>query len=360
MIANLPTYDEARKAIRGGNDSMAFLRLGVIYANGIGITQNHILACYFFRKALDLGCQEAEEYLNMEYESGIKDFADDINAAIGDPLRVTKSTISRLRTRVEKERKAGNYGNLSKIRQHIMLFYPHYNQEQAISDFLNNRNTISADILYSLCTSDNTSEIYVNSQESLLEQLYAPISNEDSLWEYIDTNMLSKEENELTQCIVNLTYSYNSICQRYDIERKEIYTMESLDLYPYIKILSLVELRKQAFRCLLSIKDVDSNIRDKYLECLDNDEKLLNVCEEIKDEDLQLFLISFVELNIDIETILLTSLSLLHAYRNKNLQPLIEHLNDCVNRLTASGINHNFPLFSADNLPPIDLSDFDS
>ena len=70
MIANLPTYDEARKAIRGGNDSMAFLRLGVIYANGIGITQNHILACYFFRKALDLGCQEAEEYLNMEYESG--------------------------------------------------------------------------------------------------------------------------------------------------------------------------------------------------------------------------------------------------------------------------------------------------
>ena len=76
MIANLPTYDEARKAIRGGNDPMAFLHLGVIYANGIGITQNHILACYFFRKALDLGCQEAEEYLNMEYESGIKDFAD--------------------------------------------------------------------------------------------------------------------------------------------------------------------------------------------------------------------------------------------------------------------------------------------
>ena len=51
MITNLPTYDEARKAIRGGKDPMAFLHLGIIYANGIGITQNHALANYFFDKA---------------------------------------------------------------------------------------------------------------------------------------------------------------------------------------------------------------------------------------------------------------------------------------------------------------------
>lgn len=355
MIANLPTYDEARKAIRGGSDPMAFLRLGVIYANGIGITQNHVLAFYFFRKALDLGCQEAEAYLNIEYESGVKDFANDINAAIGDPLWVTRNTISRLRSRVEKERVAGNYGNFSKIRQHLKLFYPEYNREKAISDFLNHRNTVDADIFYSLCTSDNSSEIYIKSQERLLEQLFAPISNEDGLWEYIDTNMLSKSESELAQCLVNLTYSYDKICHKYDVERKDIYTLESLDLYPYIKIPSLVELRKQAFRCVLSIKDVDSNIRDRYLECLDNDEELLNVSETIKDEDIQLFLISFVELNIDIETLELTSLSLLHAYRNKDFQPLIDHLNNCVNRLTSSGIKHSFPVYSAENIPPIDL-----
>ena len=355
MITNLPTYDEARKAIRGGKDPMAFLYLGIIYANGIGITQNHVLACHFFKKALDLGCQEAEAYLNVEYESGVKDFGDEVNALMSDPLLVTKEIFSRLKLRVEKERKAGNYGNLSKIRQHLNTFYPEYNQEKAVDDILNDRGTLDADILYALCTSDNTSEVYIDSQESLLEQLFAPVMEEDSIWEYINTDMLSKEESELAQCIVNLTSSYDTICQDYDIDRKELYTLESLDLYPYIKIPSLVELRKQAFRCLLSIMDIDSDIREKYLLCLDSDEKLLNVCEEIEGEALQLFLISFVELNIDLESLEFDYLLLLRAYRTQNLQPLVEHLNDWVDRLTTLGINHHLPVFTVDNLPPITL-----
>jgi hypothetical protein len=356
-MMKLPSLAEAQKALKGGKDPKAFLHLGIIYAQGIGTTQNEMLANYFIKKALDMGCKEAKEYINMKYESGAKDFADEINAGVEDPLRVAQTTIVRLKNRVEKERVAGNYGNLSKIRQHLELFYPKYNQEKAISDILNHRNSVDADILYSLCTSDNTSEKYIRSQESLLAQLFAPISNEDSLWEYIDTNMLSKDESELVQCLVNLNYSYDKICQKYDVERKELYTMESLDLYPYIKIPSLVELRKQAFRCVLSIKDVDSNIRDKYLDCLDSDEKLLNVCETIKDQDIQLFLISFVELNIDIESLELTSLSLLRAYRNNNLQPLVEHLNNYVDRLKKAGVKNYLPYYTLELLPRIDLSE---
>ena len=358
-MMKLPSLADAQKALKGGKDPRAFLHLGILYAQGIGTTQNEILANYFIKKALDMGCEEAKEYISIKYESGANNFANEINADIEDPLRVAQTTVIRLKKRVEKERVAGNYGNLSKIRQHLELFYPEYNKGKAISDILNHRNTVDADILYSLCTSDNTSELYIKSQECLLAQLFAPISNEDNIWEYIDTDMLSKDESELAQCLVNLTSSYNKICQKYDVERQDLYTLESLDLYPYINIPSLVELRKQAFRCVLSIKDVDFNIRDKYLDCLDSDEKLLTVCEAIKDQDIQLFLISFVELNIDIESLEITSLSLLRAYRNNNLQPLVDHLNDYVNRLTASGIKHNFPLFSTENLPSIDLSYFD-
>ena len=308
-MMKLPSLVDAQKAIKGGKDPRAFLHLGILYAQGIGTEQNDILATYFIKKSLDMGCKEAEEYINMKF-----------------------------------------------IREHLTFFYPEYNKEKAISDILNNRNTIDADILYSLCTSDNTSEIYIKSQESLLKQLFAPISNEDSLWEYFNTDMLSKDESELAQCLVNLTASYDKICQKYDVERKDIYTLESLDLYPYIKIPSLVELRKQAFRCLLSIKDTDPNIQEKYLECLGSDEELLNVCEEVKDQDIQLFLISFVELNIDIEALEFTSLSLLQAYRNNNLQPLVDHLNDCVNRLKKAGIKNHLPYYTLGLLPPIDLS----
>ena len=89
---------------------------------------------------------------------------------------------------------------------------------------------------------------------------------------------------------------------------------------------------------------------------MDSDEKLLNVCEEIKDQDIQLFLISFVELNIDIESLEITSFRLLKSYRNNNIEPLVEHLNDFVNRLEKCNIQHDLPVFTTSNLPPLDLS----
>jgi hypothetical protein len=149
---------------------------------------------------------------------------------------------------------------------------------------------------------------------------------------------LGKDENELLQCIVNLTSSYAAICKKYGIKPQHISSLNSLRLYPYIKVSDLALLRRQGFRALLSVKDVDSAIHEKFLNCLDSDEKLLNVCEEIKDQDLQLFLISFVELNIDIESLEINSMSLLKAYRRNNLLPLSEHLNAFIDRLHEAGI----------------------
>jgi len=360
MITNLPTYDEARKAIRGGKDPIAFMHLGILYAQGIGVTQNHILAHYFLKKAFDMGCKEAEQYMYLGYEAGTSDFGTEIEAAIGDVNNVSPATIAKLKAKIEKERIAGNIGNLSKIRQHLQLFYPEYNQEKAISDILNNRHTIDADILFTLSTADNRSEVYIASQDRLLEQLYAPVTTNIQLYKTIieldDTDLISKDESELAQCIVNLTSSYSIICKKYNISPYEIYSLDSLCLYPYIKISELALLRRQGFRALLSIKDVDSAIQEKFLNCLDSDEKLLNVCEEIQDQDIQLFLISFVELNIDIESLEIISLSLLKSYRNNNTEPLAEHLNDFVNRLEKCNIQHDLSVFTTKNLPPIDLS----
>ena len=168
MITNLPSYDEARKAIRGGKDPVAFLHLGILYAQGIGVTQNHILAHYFLKKALDMGCKEAEEYINMEYESGAKDFAADFESYIGEDGSAPRETIAKLRARVEVERKAKHYGNLSRIRKNLGLIYPEYNREKAIEDILNGRDTIDADILYSTSTSGNRSEIYIEQQDRLV------------------------------------------------------------------------------------------------------------------------------------------------------------------------------------------------
>ena len=334
---------------------MAFLHLGILYEQGIGTTQNHILAHYFIKKAFDMGCKEAEEYLNIEYESGNKDFAADIESYIGEYGSIPRETIVKLKARVEVERKAKHYGNLSKIRKHLALIYPEYNREKAIDDILNGRESIDADILYSTSTTDNTSEIYLELQDRLLQQLYVQVENDDDVWEYINTDVLGKDERELAQTLVNYTSSYEKVCKKYHVENKEIYNLDTIELYPYIKVHTLATLRRQGFRALLSIKDVEPAIRNKFLECLDSDEKLLNVCEEVKNQDLQLFLISFVELNIDIESLEFNSLALLKAYRNNNLTPIVEHINAFVGRLNKAGIKNHLPFYTLETLPQIEL-----
>lgn len=355
MIRMLPTYAEAQKAICGAKDPMAFLHLGILYAQGIGAEQNDMLASYFIKKAIDMGCKEAEEYIKSEYESGKKDFAQEIITAFEDERQITQESTAKLRTKVEVERKAKHYGQLSQIRKYLPLLYPEYNREKAINDILNGRDTLDADILFSTCTTDNTSEIYLDSQDMLLQQLYAPFQKYDATNDDIDAEMLGKDESELAQCLVNLTESYDTICQLYHVPKKEIFNLQTLKLFPYIKVKDLALLRQQGFRCLLSVKDIAPVISKDYLHNLSDDKALLDVCENIRDQDLQLFLISFVELNIDLDALEIDSLQLLKAYRSNNFVPLSDLLNASVKRLTEYGIKHSLPTYTTENLPPINL-----
>ena len=355
MIQKLPTYADAQKAICGGKKPIAFLHLGILYAQGIGTEQNDILASYFIKKALDMGCKEAEEYIKSEYESGKKDFAQEIISAFEEERLITKEKTAKQRAKVEAERQAKHYGQLSQIRKYLPLLYPEYNREKAINDILNGRDTLDADLLFSTCTTDNTSEIYLKSQDMLLQQLYAPFQKYDVTNEEIDAEMLGKDESELAQCLVNLTESYDTICQLYHVPKKEIFTLQTLKRFPYIKVKDLALLRQQGFRCLLSVKDIDPAISKDYIHNLSDDKVLLDVCEKIKDQDLQLFLISFVELNIDLDALEIDSLRLLRAYRSNNLAPIADYLNVVVKRLTENGIKHYFPTYSTENLPRIKM-----
>ena len=355
MIQKLPTYAEAQKAVCGAKDPMAFLHLGILYAQGIDTDQDDILAAFFIKKALDMGCKEAKEYIKIEYESGKKDFAKEIMSALEGERLIAKEKLAKQRARLEVERKAKHYGQLSKIRNYLPLLYPEYNREKAMVDILNGFDTLDADILFSTCTTDNTSEIYLKSQDMLLQQLYTPFEEIDMVNEDVDTELLGKDESELAQCLVNLTESYDIICHRYHISKKDIFTLDTLSFFPYIKVKDLALLRQQGFRCLLSIKDITPAISDNFLNNLSDDKALLDVCENIKDQDLQLFLISFVELNIDLDALEIDSLQLLRAYRSNNLAPLVDYLNAVMKRLTESGIKHYFPTFTTQNLPQIDL-----
>ena len=150
-------------------------------------------------------------------------------SAFEEERLITKENTAKQRAKVEVERKAKHYGQLSQIRKYLPLLYPEYNREKAINDILNGRDTLDADILFSTCTTDNTSEIYLDSQDMLLQQLYAPFEKFDMINGDIDAEMLGKDESELAQCLVNLTESYDTICQLYHVPKKE--NIEAISLY---------------------------------------------------------------------------------------------------------------------------------
>ena len=352
-------YLEARKAVRNATNPKAFLRLGKLYAQGIGTKENHVLSNYFYEKALAMGCKEAESLIDHEYDTGQRSIVRDIVTAMENIEAVAPYKIERLKSRLEKERLKKNFGNLSHIRNHIPFFYPDYNQEQGYDDLLNHRDTIDADICYSLCTADNWSEVNIDVLESMLQQLYAPIIQDSKLMQSIVSSdncyLISDEDGELRQCLVHLRSSYNSICKNFKVEKQEIAQIDDSAWYPYFKVSLIPLLRLQAFRCLLSIRDIDPHIHD-FMNCLDSDEESLNVCEAVQDQDIQLFLISYVELNIDTDSILIAHQKLLRFYRNHHLRPLVQQLNAYIERMTDAGIEHQLPEYTEENLPKIELT----
>ncbi len=354
------SFDYIRKAIRHKDVPLAVLRLGVSFAQGIGTIENHVLANYYYEMALTMGCQEAIGYIDHEYDTGRRSILHDVEKAIKRTVFPPPQLFALLKVRIEKERAKKNYGHLSVIRDYITIFYPDYDPEKAVNDILNDKDTIDADICYSMSTPSNHSECNVDLLDSMQEQLFAPITQDQELFQAIIecgyADLVNGSDREILQCIVNLTSSYDNICDKFEVDRKEIAYLDPTEVLPYIKVSFMTLLRRQVFRCILSIKDIDPIIEEQFLNHLDSEEQLLNICETIKDQDVQMFLISFVELNIDVETSMLDLHSLLDLYRNHRLDALVKRLNDFIRTLTDAGIEHHLPEFTIESLPRIELA----
>lgn len=276
-------------------------------------------------------------------------------------VEIESKTIDKFKLLVDRERINENYGCLSKMRKVINIVYPDYNKEKAISDILDGKNTVDADIYYATCTTDNESEIDIKQQDSLLHQLFSPILQDKKLLQriikYEGRTLFGAEEGEFPECISNLKSSYATICKNFELSPCNLASFNKMDIIPYVSPSLLMTLRKQALKCLLSIKNVEPLIRDEFLNNLNSDEELLNICEKITNQDIQLFLISFIELNIDIEAAEMSYYGLLeNFYENK--QVLVGSLNSFVKRLTDAGVEHHLPEYTVDNLPDINLELF--
>ncbi len=351
-------YDYIRRAIRHAKAPLAFMRLAEMFDEGTYVKSNRALASYYRMKAFEGGCEEVAEMLKREYEFGTRDFANDISVTLQQNGPAAQRKMDMFRVLIDKERAARNYGVLGKLRSFVTEIYPEYNTEEATDDILNERDTLYADLYYSFCTADNDQEKNVDLQESLLEQLYAPVTQNIELVKQLykaDPGNLPDITRELIQCIVNFKSSYDKVCKKYKIKKKEMPSLDTMKIFPYFTISTLIQLRKDEFRRILSVKDVDERINDEFLANLDDDQKLVNICEKLNDENLQLMLISFVELNVDIQAVEIPYMKILRSYLDGDMDCLVRHYNELAFVTRLAGCDPPLQDITEDTLPPINL-----
>ena len=352
------TYDNLRLAIRNKQDSQAFLRLGECYAQGLGTLKNPALACYFFKKAIALGCEEARVYLDKEYDLGSRNIVNEINGAFMSQKMISDVELEIFKSRLEIERKKHNYGVLCQVRTHLHHFYPDYAPQKAMDDILMGRDTVDADLFYATKNSNVTHEVTTDILDRFMEQIYAPFIQDGELYLAISTfepEFIGHDELELRACVENMTDMYDKICEIEGIRRIEILRADELHFFPYLPIATLILLRRQALRCLLSLRSLHMPLIEEFIEALPDDGQAITVSEIIKTKHLQAFLILYIELNLDIDTIEKRYQHCLQLYREGNLGALAQQLNESTKRLELSGICHTLPEYTSENLPPIIL-----
>ncbi len=339
-------------------DALSYLNTGDNYANGTGVVQNHSLAYYYYMKALSIGCEEAGQRIEEEFDTEKKNLVVATSSYLENATPISPTILSFFRQIADKQRKKKNYGRFSALKEYFPLLYPDYDKEKAIADILADRDTADADIYYVTCCDHLGCEDELVTRERLLSQLYAPVMRDETVQKEIGERyteeVLSVDEKELLQCVYNIKSSYEKICKKFHVEEHEIMSIDNLLSFPFIKPTLFPIIRRQVLKCILSIRHLDEDI-NKYLEHLDSDEMLLNICEKMKDQDMQLFFISFVELNIDIEAIEILFWGAHKNYKENDKEILTKRLNTFLAQIKEAGINHEIPDFTEDNLPNIEL-----
>ena len=178
-------------------------------------------------------------------------------------------------------------------------------------------------------TDDSSLQLSQQAQEEndeadeLFEQELASTFNEarTAIKEENDKPELKSEESELAQAFINYQNSINKLCLGRNIPVPE-WNFEIDDLYPNYKpsngiILSNDLVAGWAVLCNIFPNDVGKFAVNS------SDEEFLNFAESLRDQDLQLAVISYVEILIDMESCELTYQAKLLKYQEKHIKKIM-------------------------------------
>lgn len=268
-------------------------------------------------------------------------------------------SLPKLKRLTEQLRLKKDYAAFAKASKYFPFFYPGYSDDEAMADILADRETVFADIFYATNINRLHHEVDVPRQELLLRQLFAHVTKDQPLLSRIKRaeaeDILQEDECTMLVGLNNLNEYYSPLCDTYKVEQQKIFSAPTMTTVPFIHPIVLPRLRRQNFKCLFSLRNVEKETMDVFFKHLSDVDFLLDHASKFFDFDLQMFLIEFVGLNIEISNIQYNQHRLLERYEEHDLDALADYLNDFICRLDKACIPHHLPTYTAANLPEISL-----
>ncbi len=356
-------FRQARIAIRGGKDPQAFLHLGRLCSQGIGTPVNHVLAAYFIEKAALLGSSRAEALIDAEYNLRMQNIVDYTVSlfSLDGPINPVK--LKRVQRCLKVELQKGNYGIVCRLRQYISRIFPEWDKDKSQYDIVAGKKSFDVSLCYAIHGPHNDLDNMMPETEDFLQKLYAPIFAHKSVWEDspgLSVFLTPHDENELlSECLPDFSASYRKVCQALHVKPLHLDLPAPMDGFPYLSPIVMQHVRNQAYRCVLSLSKYFPDIISRFLSCNDNDSDMLDICDEIESgkiphticsDDLHLFLVSYIEMGIDMDSIHLMYNSLYSHYQAGDGDKLANVLNDRFKSLSIVTFE-DYPVYTSENMP---------
>ena len=239
-------------------------------------------------------------------------------------------------------------GYLRKRKSHFDILFPGYAPQRIIDgDFSNDRDF---KLFYAENTTHKGDDIVT---DYAIKDIFKPMKDDISYQEVIASeNGIVVQAGDFITAIRDFNHSYNEVCRNnHNIQRQHIDDFSFEMMVPIFSPIQMQKYGMQALKALISCKSLWGQQWDTILSNSANLDRVLDVAEQTKDQNLQLFLIEYVELQLELDNFFTYTERLQTMVLDNNRQAIANELNDYVHRLDNESIVHHLPEFTPDNLP---------
>lgn len=260
-----------------------------------------------------------------------------------------KVDIEKIRSLVDRYIKHGDASFLKNIGNSLNILYPNYDEERIFNHY-EAAGKAERWLFYSKNFASEF-EKDIDLQDDFLEKLHGLVSfekvqlNDNDIDDDFNINKVYEAMNDYWE-------SYNDICVKNGVTPNTYSLIRKKSCFPYMPPSVCCKISHDTFDLFFSLQKV---LPDKYAPMqpiLSDDEKMLDYIEQITDEDLQMFLVSYIEIKYEIETVMSKNYELYLNYVDNNKRPIVDYLNALVEKFGDKASTTD-PRFTLENLPDI-------